>query len=282
MTDTITPKPGQPATIEYFGLPGISRSCRDGIIRLLQYGDEITHARILSCGRHHCFLLTVNGDAVAVRSGFSSGYRGEGPRAFSYVLELLDAHGVEIDECLVSEELLRRVDTSCMTTSDVRAIEKAKAVSPRAWDEYILEPRLTKRDGSGDLWREFPAVIPLGIVDSRIGDLAISFWQDPDERLLRGYRRLEDMVRERAKIDEHGSKLFSMAFNPDGGKLTWKDVSRAERVGRMELFTGTYMAYRNRRAHHEPKRGERLLEEFLLLNHLYILEKESTKRRNRR
>lgn len=278
----------RPAGIEYVGVAGISRECRDAVLRLVQYGDQITHARILSCSilsrfsRRHCLLLSVGaGDLVAVKSGFASGYVGEGPRAFSYVLQVLDAHGVEIDECVVSQELIERVDKSSLTQADLKAIEAAEQVRPRTWDEYVIEPRLemelVTKGCSGDLWREFPAVIPFAIIDRRIADLAISFWQGPDEKLLTGYRRLEDVVRERTAIDERGAKLFSRAFNPDGGKLTWKDTSPKECVGRMMLFTGTYMAYRNRRAHREPKGwGQRLLEEFLLLNQLYILEKEAT------
>jgi hypothetical protein len=41
--------------------------------------------------------------------------------------------------------------------------------------------------------------------------------------------------------------------------------------------TASALAYRNRRTHREPKgTAEKALMEFLLLNHLYILEKEST------
>lgn len=83
---------GKLARIEYSGLAGISQACQDAVMRLLQYGDRITRARILSCSKNHCFLLTVNvGDLVAVKSGFASGYGGGGPHAFSYVLRLLDA-----------------------------------------------------------------------------------------------------------------------------------------------------------------------------------------------
>jgi hypothetical protein len=215
-----------------------------------------------------------------VKSGFASGYFGEGPRAFSYVLQVLDAYGVEIDECVVSEEVTERLDASCLTKADLKAIQAAEPVRPSRWNDYILEPRLETGRGlkecGGQLWQEFPTVIPFAIVDKRITDLAISFWESPDEKLLTAYRRLEDIVRERTSIDEHGAKLFSRAFNPDGGKLTWKNLSPTERSGRMMLFTGTYMSYRNRRAHQEPKGwGDTLLEEFLLLNHLYRMEKES-------
>lgn len=264
----------RPAGIEYVGLPGISQECQDGVLRLLQYGTQITHARILFSSNDHCLLLTVDvGDIVAVKSGFASGYRGEGPRSFSYVLEVLQAHRVDIEEYDVSPEMIERLDTSSLTEADLEAVDAATPVRPARWHDYVFES--PKRDSN--LWRNFPLVIPFAIIDDRITDLAISFWEGPDDRLLKGYRRLEDIVRERTAIDEHGTKLFSQALSPNGGKLTWKDAGDGERTGRMALFTGAYMAYRNPRAHREPKdRAEKLLTEFLLLNHLYLLEKELT------
>jgi hypothetical protein len=57
----------RPAGIEYVGLPGFSKECQDAILRLLQYGNHITHVRILSSSNDHCLLLTVEvGDVVAV------------------------------------------------------------------------------------------------------------------------------------------------------------------------------------------------------------------------
>lgn len=107
-------------------------------------------------------------------------------------------------------------------------------------------------------------------------DLALDFWTNSDNSLLSGYRRLEEIVRERTGITHHGTKLFSQAFNPDGGALTWKDADDGERTGRMQLFTGTYAAHRNPRAHRKPTdRPVALLREFFLLNHLYGLEKDS-------
>jgi CelD/BcsL family acetyltransferase involved in cellulose biosynthesis len=56
----------QSAGIEYSGLAGISASCKEGVMRLLQFGDRITGARILSCSKGHCpvhcLLLTVDSD----------------------------------------------------------------------------------------------------------------------------------------------------------------------------------------------------------------------------
>lgn len=60
------------------------------------------------------------------------------------------------------------------------------------------------------------------------------------------------------------------------GLLMWKHGDEGERAGRMQLYTGTYAAHRNPRAHREPKdRSAALLSEFLLLNHLNILERDS-------
>lgn len=269
------------AGIEYHGQAGASKDCQDAIMRLLQYGDKITHARILTCAetycKGHCFLLTVGvGDLVAIKSGFSSGYRGEGPRTFSYVLQLLNAHGVEIEEFEVGESVIERLDSSSLTRSDINKLDAARPVRPARWSDYIFDKDWDREKG-GTLWEEFDPVIPLGIIDSRIIDLALSFWEDPDDKLLTGYRRLEDIVRERAGIDQHGAKLFGQAFVGDVAKLGWKGLGRSEQTGRGNLFVAAYMAHRNPRAHRELEEyANSQLTEFLLLNHLFLLEKEAT------
>lgn len=145
-------------------------------------------------------------------------------------------------------------------------------------NDYILNKHYDD-ERSGKLWQEFHPVIPFAIIDSRITDLAIRFWEDPDNNLLSGYRRLEDIVRGRTGIDEHGAKLFSQAFSGPTSSLNWKDLDSGEQVGRVNLFTGVYMAYRNPRAHRELENYDNdLLAEFLLLNHLYFLERESRER----
>lgn len=262
------------AAIEYAGLPGISEECKHAVMRLLQYRDEITHARILSNDRDHCLLLTVNvGDLIAIKSGFSSGYLGEGPHAFSFVLELLEAHGAKIDEYEVSGELIERVDNSALTERDLEEIELSRPVKPRRWHEYIITERW-ERDDYGRLWQEFEPIIPFAIVDSRITDLAFHFFQFPDASLLKGYRRLEDIVRERTGLDHHGAKLFSQAFVGDAPKLRWKGLNTGEQNARGNLFVSAYSAYRNPRAHRELKSDSHdQIREFLLLNHLFSMER---------
>jgi hypothetical protein len=216
------------------------------------------------------------GDSVAIKSGFASGYGGGGPHGFSYVLQVLERHRAQIEEYGVDSALLDRLDRSALSNDDLEALETSKPRWPSRWHDYIDEKHF-KQAHDGTLWHdEFPSVIPFAVVDPRIMDLALEFWTNPDSSLLNGYRRLEDIVRERTGITHPGTKLFSQAFNPDGGALTWKEADDGELAGRMQLFTGTYAAHRNPRAHMEPKgRYTELLRDFLLLNHLYALEKDA-------
>jgi hypothetical protein len=265
------------AAIEYHGLSGATQECMEAVMRLIQFNDQITKARILTWSNEHCLLLSINvGDLVAIKSGFASGYIGKGSSGFSYVLQLLRAHGAEIEEYEVRRDLIDRLDSSCLTHVDLDRLELAHPVRPPRWHDYIHE-RDWGIEKEGKLWREFPYIIPLAIIDYRIVDLAKSFWQSPDEKLLIGYRRLEDIVRRRTGLNEHGSKLFSRAFSGSDAKLIWKGLNNAEQAGRAGLFTSAYLAFRNPRAHKEIKYDtQEALTEFLHLNHLYHLEQESS------
>ncbi|NQY26252.1 MAG: hypothetical protein HRT92_03645 [Piscirickettsiaceae bacterium] len=82
------------------------------------------------------------------------------------------------------------------------------------------------------------------------------------------------MVRDRVGLDGlAGHKWFSKAFHGDDSPIHWPKINAAETNGRISLFTGTYIAYRNKRAHHEQTYDlEKAVREFLLLNELYVLE----------
>jgi hypothetical protein len=64
---------------------------------------------------------------------------------------------------------------------------------------------------------------------------------------------------------------------PTSRKHHGAKIAEGEKSGRAMLFSGTYMAYRNRRAHREIKDSHfaAQLSEFLLVNHLFRLETES-------
>lgn len=269
------------AGIQYLGLAGISSSCLDAIVRLIHFGDKIHKARLLSCSGAHCFLLTINYDElIAINTGFSSGYAGEGPAALSTALQLFYKHGVEIDEYEVSPELLERVEMSCLTSKDIAFFETSHPKRPMRWPDYIVDQNGRLNNNEENLLRRFPEAIPYGIIDSRLYDLALNFESQPDNSIMSGYRRLEDIVRERTGLTESNTKLFSKVFQGEDSELYWKDIDDAgEQAGRASLFTATYMAFRNRRAHREPDPcAGGSLQEFLLLNQLYWLEKEAIKR----
>lgn len=253
---------------------GTTQPCINAIQRFLQFGDCPTKARILTSGTHHGLLLSFGEyDTVAVKSGFGSGYAGEGSHGFAYVLQLLEAHRVEIDEVSVSSAVFERLDLSGLTADDLRGIERARPVRPHRWQEYILE-REERRSEKRLLWQDFPPVIPFGIIDPRIIDLALTFWNSPDERLIAAFRRLEDRLRTRTGLKEHGSKLMAQAFLADKPKLTWPGVGGGEHNARGQLFSAAFGTYRNPRTHREMKEGpEEQLAEFLIVNELYRLER---------
>lgn len=261
------------AGIQYAGLPGISEECVQAIQRLIQYNDRIIGAKLLTSGHDHCLLLVIDEyDKVAVKSGFASGYNGEGPRALARALQLLLDHGVEIEEVELERAVLERLDISALTLKDMERIETSEMVRPTRIYDYIYDANGPTKP-LGSLWSRFPAVLPFAIIDKRIADLALRFLQEPNDALLQGFRRLEDLIRSRTESEEHGAKLFSQAFQGESAKLKWPGIQPSETSGRVNLFTGAYMAHRNPRAHREMQEDTTaLLSEFLLLNHLYKLE----------
>jgi hypothetical protein len=235
---------------------------------------------ILTNDHRHCLLLRVGeGDLIGVKSGFSSGYAGEGPRTLSFVLEILMAHAIDIEELNVQSDMLTRLDASALTAADVDELNAARPIRPSRWYDYIFDHSDTRPKGT--LFEETDPRIPLSLIDARIIDLAIHFEDEPDNRLLVGYRRLEDLVRTRTGLErEFGAKLFQATFSGEDSILHWEGIDGAEQQGRVLLFTGTYMAHRNPRAHQESRHDLRQqAREFMLLNHLYELECAASTRR---
>jgi hypothetical protein len=262
-----------PAGIQYAGLAGVSQSCLDAVRRFIQFGDHIKHAFVLTAGHHHALLLELEiQETIAIRPGFGSGYSGAGPHALADVLELLHAHGAEIDECEVSTELLERINDAALTRGDLARLEEARVVRPSRWYDYVFAVHGSRANEK--VWSQFPSVMPWRIIDPRIIDLAKKFFDDADNAILVGFRRLEDIVRARIGADEHGAKLFSQAFLGDGARLEWKGINSSEQTARAQIFTGTFSAFRNPRAHREAKSYENL-REFLALNLMFVLEAEA-------
>lgn len=269
----------QPAGLEYHGIAGATHPCEDAIVRLLQARVVISRARILSCANKHTvdhalLLSTEVGDEILIKAGFGSGYGGTGAKGFSYVLALLEFHGVAIEECTISPAALERSHASALTVADLAEIMEAPGLAPRLSD-YVTD-RDFEAIAGGTLWRDARPIIPFGVIDPRLVPLAVTFWEATDDRLRRGYTRLEDIIRGRTGLTSSGSNLFSDAFHGPKASLTWPCPDKAEIIGRANLFTGAAMAHRNPRAHRDVSTKDRdALSELMMLNHLYRLEAEA-------
>ena len=102
-------------------------------MRLVQYDDRIKSAWILSASNQHAFILTIaRDDWVAIKTGFASGYNGEGPRKLSYVLQLLQSLNVEIEEYDVDKGVLERLDNNALTNADIKNIKSLRPGPPPA------------------------------------------------------------------------------------------------------------------------------------------------------
>jgi len=265
-----------PEDVQYIGHTGVSSSCLRAIVGLIHFGEKIIEAKLLSFGCQHGFLLeTERGEVIAIKSGFSSGYSGEGPRTLSTALQLLISRNVHLEEYDVPKSIFDQVNASKLSKVSLKRLSKNKPVRPVRYHDYIGPYRLS----SLQIEKLFPLSMPYAIIDPRLNDLALEFFEKPDLSILAGYRRLEDFIRKKSGLTEHGTKLFSAAFNGRDSELHWVDVDGGEQQGRAALFSGTYMAFRNKRAHKEQDDNlAGLLVEFLQLNQLYLLEKKSVKR----
>lgn len=275
------------AGIEYYGTAGITARCLRALTMAIQAGDKIEKAYLLSDfdsksgGGTHCFLLfTEFGDPIAIKSGFASGYGGEGPRGLSSALQILIRHNIDIEEYAVDKSLIERVDRSCLTQADLNMLDTQCPVQPTRYYDFILL-RDEHRTYDDNLVKSlFAQEVPYHIVDNRIMEQAINLKYNPDANLMTCYKRLEDTIRKRTGLDgESGTKLFSQAFQAKDALLCWPELPQAEANGRAALFSAVYMAYRNSRAHKENETTPAdAIREFLLINQLFILEREAVER----
>ncbi|TYP93527.1 Protein of unknown function (Hypoth_ymh) [Fodinibius salinus] len=269
------------AGIQYVGISGGTNDCKEAVLRIIQSNTSINHVWILSNDNHHALLLDIGvGDFLAVKSGFASDYRGGGATAFSFILALLDKLEIDVSEISVSEDFLSRLDASALTKDDIERIEKSESAQAVNWGDYVLKEHLDL-DLNKTLNQKIAPILPLGLIEPRLLDLASKFRESPNEQIFQGYKRLEDVVRERTGIEEHGSKLFSKSFLEEDSVLYWPDINTAEQKGRAQIFVGVYMAFRNPKAHREQRQSlSDQISEFLLLNKLFQLEAESDLRKN--
>lgn len=264
----------------YLGKAGVTEASLYSLCSLIQTHEDLDYALLLTNDQTHAFILRdLTHNYYVIRSGFTSGYFGEGPKGLAKAMTLLGKHRIETEEILVSSKLLNKLNSSSLSDQDIDFIFQQKIVRPIRLHDYIY-PFKNEVAQTSKLKPYYPLELPYSIIDDRIFDLALLFKQDPDSALTKAYKRLQDIVRERTGLNEHSTKLFSQAFNTSNAPLTWIVPDKSEVIGRANLFLGTYQAFRNARIHRE-KHEENLIHqyrEFLLINELYLLEAEAKNR----
>lgn len=265
------------AGIQYHGISGATQPCIHALSNLISGSDRIVKALLITSGTRHAFVLFPELDGiVAVKPGFTSGYSGEGPHGLAVALILLYRHRIDVDEHLVDEGFMERIEQSCLLTADLETLEKNLPVRPSNWYSYIHHQGLELPDENSKLSSHYKHRMPFEIIDHRIADLAVEYYVSEDHAILTAFRRLEDHVRKRTGLDGEGSKLFSKAFMGNDAPLQWDVPDQGEAIGRGNLFTAVYMAFRNARTHREIQSGtDEYFREFLLVNELFRLEAEA-------
>lgn len=157
--------------LQYVGIAGATKECVEAVERLLLTGVTLQKAVILTVREgavhHHALLVTTeHGDPIVVKGGFTSGYGGAGPKGFASVLELLDWHGVVLQEVAISEAEMNRLNASALTRSDVEEIgNKAPILPQRLWDYFGGEYDAQE---TRNPWRHRGLQIPMAIIDDRL------------------------------------------------------------------------------------------------------------------
>lgn len=267
--------------IQYLGTP-YTQDCIEAIGYILQTQTQIEQALLLSCNHTHAYLIKSHRNTYIIRSGFTSGYPGEGPKGLASSLQLLLKHNIEVEEINISKKILKKINQAALSDNDLEGISKTKYIRPIQIHEYIYEIYNTiQYQITND--RYYPSELPYSLIDSRLLDLALKFNDDPDYSILTAYTRLEDIIRSKIGANLFSKKLFEKAFCSENNMKSlyfWKDVENEQASNALgRLFTNIFTAYRNERAHSEVDKSHfKQLREFLLINELYLLERESVKK----
>lgn len=273
------------ADVDYRGSRGTTQSCLEALgYALMEYrcsgiaalisGPADEHA----C-RSHLFILSPGyGRQTVIRDGFASGYGGEGPAGLKRAILLLDNWQWDIGEIRVDDPTFERIASGAISHTALEEVLKQRRYPvSEVFYRYLSREDLDDRETQNP-WASIPVALPLPLLDRRLHDLTVRFWENPDAVLSRGYRRLEDLVRAKTDIDEHGAKLFSRAFGNESSPLTW-ELNDAESRANAQLFIAAFSAFRNARAHRELNDDEhQIVTELIHLNTLFVLESRLVRR----
>lgn len=266
--------------IQYLGTC-YTQDCLEALGFILQTQKNIKEAKLLSNNGYHAFLILSERNTYIIRSGFTSGYFGEGAKGLASALQLLLKHHFEIEEINISSKLMKRLNKASLSSTDVENILNCRYVRPIRIHEYIYTI-YENLDYQKNNDRYYSNEIPYYLIDSRIFDLALKFKEDPNSAIMSAYTRLEDIVRLKTNSDKFSAGLLESAFcsnKNDVSQFKWNVENEEASTAIGRLFTNVFKAFRNERAHSEvSKQDQYCLREFLLINELYLLESEAIER----
>ncbi|MGP4715628.1 hypothetical protein ACTXGL_03180 [Psychrobacter sp. T6-6] len=124
------------AGIQYIGDSRVTQICKEAVIKLIHAGEDIRDVKILTVEEtySHALLLTLRYDIeVIIKGGFASGYNGEAPKGYAFVLNLLRNYTDSINEYIVSKSIFERISNSSLTVKDLDYINSIKPVRPARW-----------------------------------------------------------------------------------------------------------------------------------------------------
>ncbi|MFV5310990.1 hypothetical protein VXN68_02080 [Acinetobacter schindleri] len=90
-------------TTQYLGTP-FTQDCLNALGFILQTNSVIEKALLLSFNQEHAYLINSAKNTYIIRSGFTSGYQGEGPKGLASSLQLLLKHNIEVEEIIITEK----------------------------------------------------------------------------------------------------------------------------------------------------------------------------------
>jgi len=227
----------QVANMQYHGEYGVTQTCIDAVVRILQAGGWITKAILLTHKDTHCiYLQLAEHEDVLVRPGFASGYLGEGAAGLAIVLLMLKDHRIDVEEVLVSAGFMTRAAESRLTRADVARIDSCRAVRPHRLSDYTWKVLDARGGGRACVRKQYPLLPPFGLLDPRLRELALQLQSDPDAAISKAFRLLEESVCRRCDFQGvFGRKVFERAFLGIESKLTWPALHPNEVKGRAEV-----------------------------------------------
>ena len=249
--------------VQYLGQSGITASCLEGILLFIEgaerFGpeDRNNKAYLVTHGNQHLFILpSWYVGYTVIRSGFRSGYSGEGPCGFSLAITALSLYRHIIREIIVSHSTLEKINRGKLATQGIDKLIGSQSgnasVSRYVWPQHSeIKSKQVLHELLTDYLRE-----DLRFTVSRLHeDLAKAIQPVLDapieDVLRRGFIFLENSIKELAGVTNQqtsGVKLMEELFSKVDARISYS-CNPSEQKACRRLFQGAFGLFRNQTAH---------------------------------